>query len=400
MDGKVVCKACGASLGKGSTFCLKCGTRIGESSAGITTTDESTIEDTSELEDSTLESTEPTETELTFSEGDLGIPSASVEEPSLPPESEIGWEKETSVEIDAPPPDDILPPLEDVSSEEAPLEFEMESESEVDPSEEDDEGMPFKEIEPPLVLAEAPDETNEVRAHLFTEEEEHSATREAVQHLFPKGRGETSEDFIDIVVGKPKKIGITQQLEEFIAPDCPDCGKTVISDGFEYPHYVYGAMGKARVEAGIEKLKNNDHEEAIELFEKGKILYERAEDSKSAQECVKLTDRGYEAMAESHYLQGEKHLKEHEFEWAIVQFKKAREIYMFTTDSKKRGKSAQKARDCYIEWGKLLEHEGDDLAKRGESRDALVKYQQAAEKFKDGDEPKKLRGLEKKIRKA
>ena len=159
-------------------------------------------------------------------------------------------------------------------------------------------------------------------------------------------------------------------------------------------------MGKARVEAGIEKLKNNDHEEAIELFEKGKILYERAEDSKSAQECVKLTDRGYEAMAESHYLQGEKHLKEHEFEWAIVQFKKAREIYMFTTDSKKRGKSAQKARDCYIDWGKLLEHEGDELAKRGESRDALVKYQQAAEKFKDGDEPKKLRGLEKKIRKA
>ena len=85
MDGKVVCKACGASLGKGSTFCLKCGTRIGESSAGITTTDESTIEDISGLEDFTLESKEPAETELTFSEEDLGIPSASAEEPSLLP---------------------------------------------------------------------------------------------------------------------------------------------------------------------------------------------------------------------------------------------------------------------------------------------------------------------------
>ncbi|MHA1577639.1 MAG: zinc ribbon domain-containing protein, partial [Candidatus Thorarchaeota archaeon] len=283
MGEKVECKVCGAALGKGSTFCIKCGTRIGEGPAETISPDESGIDEIPSLEDSTLESTEPAGTTLEFSEGDLGVPDKIEDEVTLPPETEIGWEAEASAETEPTLPDDILPPLEDSPPDEISEELEYRSDTSVDPTSEVPEGMPFKEIEPPRVFAEAPDETNEIRSHLFPQEEEHSATREAVQHLFPKGRGDSSDDFIDIVVGKPKKIGITQQLGEIVAPDCPDCGKSVTSDGFEYPNYVYGAMGKARVEAGIAKLKENEHEEAIELFEKGKVLFERGEDSKSVQ---------------------------------------------------------------------------------------------------------------------
>ena len=73
---------------------------------------------------------------------------------------------------------------------------------------------------------------------------------------------------------------------------------------------------------------------------------------------------------------------------------------MFTTRSKKRAKCAEKVRDCYIDWGRMIEDEGALMVKTGKTRAALSKYQEAAEKYRKGDDPKKLRGLEKKIRKA
>ena len=105
-------------------------------------------------------------------------------------------------------------------------------------------------------------------------------------------------------------------------------------------------------------------------------------------------------MAQYHYDEAEAHLKENDFEWAIVQFKKARELYMFTTDSKKRARCAERAREAYVIWGKALESEGDDLAKSKQTRDALVKYQEAAAKYREGGDSKKLKGLDRKIRKA
>jgi Flp pilus assembly protein TadD len=83
-----------------------------------------------------------------------------------------------------------------------------------------------------------------------------------------------------------------------------------------------------------------------------------------------------------------------------VQFRKARELYMFSTDAKKRAKCSEKVRDSYAGWGKLLEDEGDALAKSGNTRDALLKYQEAAAKYREAGAKKKLKGLDKKIRKA
>jgi tetratricopeptide (TPR) repeat protein len=159
-------------------------------------------------------------------------------------------------------------------------------------------------------------------------------------------------------------------------------------------------MGRARLDYGMLKLKDNEHENAIECFEMAKRLFEKAGNAKMVEESTRRADEGYDAIAESHIVQGERHLKSGEFEWAVVQFKKAREFYMFSTDAKKRARCAERIRECYSGWGRELEAEGDSLAKSGQSRDALAKYKEAAEKFREGEDPKKLAGLERKIRKA
>jgi hypothetical protein len=264
------------------------------------------------------------------------------------------------------------------------------------------EGMPFKEIEHPRVIAEAQDiivTTDEALEHLFPQVRD-DATRDAVVHLFPEGRGSTSASFIDVVVGKPERISIKKPLHELETPVCLTCGTIPTSDGFEYPSYVFDALGKARIENGDKLLQENEHETAIENFEMAKMLFEKSGNEKNLAEAMKRIDFGYDEMAKFHFDQAETHLKDNEFEWAVVQFKKARELYMFTTDAKKRVKCAERARDAYIAWGKFLEDEGDQLAKAGQTREALVKYQAAAAKYREGEDTKRLRGLDKKIRKA
>ncbi len=178
------------------------------------------------------------------------------------------------------------------------------------------------------------------------------------------------------------------------------CIRDRTGDDFKYPPYVFEAMGRARVEHGQTLLESGQHERAIEEFERAKKLFEKAGNEKLLEEASRLVDAGYEAMAESHFAEGEMHLKSDEYEWAIVQFKKAREIYMFTTLSKMRAKCSDKIRKAYEEWGKHLEEEGDRLAKFGDSRRALMMYQEAAEKYREANATKRLRGLEKKIRRV
>jgi len=266
------------------------------------------------------------------------------------------------------------------------------------------EGMPFTEVEPPRVYdEEIPVSTEEALEHLFPEgapKEIREETKEAVEHLFPEGRGSTTTTFIDVVVGKPDKVGLKGPLQELETPACPNCGIALSSDEFEYPPYVFDAMGKARLEYGEHHLQENEHEKAIESFEIAKMLFERAGNEKGVAESTKRVDIGYDAMARFHFDQGDNHMKAHEFEWAIVQYRKARELYMFSTDAKKRAHCSEKVREAYVEWGKNLETQGDHLSKQGDSRDALAKYQEAAAKYREGQDNKKLKGLEKKIRKA
>ncbi len=418
MSDTILCPECGKKVRKGSTFCLNCGSRLTSVSTDdfeITDTeltiDEQEKNDSEDVDDvlppldesdlitdDTLapsilgdseESTHETESEKV--EGDSKT--ELIESPGETLEWDTTPIEETPESKDETPVAEIEQRADDIPA------IEPRAELEWDTSDVIREGMPFKEVKPPIVLDDDAIATGEAMEHLFPDSEE-TDTREAVTHLFPKGRGSTSKDFIDIVVGKPKKIGLEQPMRELEDPLCTNCGMALSSDEFEYPAYVYEAMGRARLEHGEMKLKEDEHEAAIAEFEKAKKLYERAKNEKMIEESIKKIDEGYESMADFHYQQAESHMKEEQYEWAIVQYKKARELFMLTTDTKKRVKCAQKVREAFVEWGKYLEDEGNSLSKMGESREALTKYQEAAKKYREGDEPKKLRGLEKKIMKA
>jgi hypothetical protein len=396
MVDRLQCPECGKSIGKGSTFCLGCGNKIPEDLEPVSIPNHDTLPSVEEsgLDDIAVEPT---------------IPEATPDE--SPKSDELSWDEEIpdlpsgEAEVSSGETMASIPAAVPFESEPEAIEPETSDESELswdESVEEIKEGMPFKEVAPPRIVAEAgPTEvtTDDALTHLFPEVRD-DATRDAVTHLFPEGRGSTSSTFIDVVVGKPAKVSIKSPLKELEHASCPNCGVAITSDGFEYPSYVFDAMGKARSDYGDQLLKDNEHERAIEYYEMAKMLFEKSGNEKNIAEATRRIDMGYDAMAQFHYDEAESHLKENDFEWAIVQFKKARELYMFTTDSKKRAKCAERAREAFTIWGKALEAEGDRLAKSGKTRDALAKYQEAAAKFREGGDSKKLRGLDKKIRKA
>jgi hypothetical protein len=400
MSDQIKCPKCGNKMRKGSTFCMNCGTKIPEDILPeITLESGHNAEEVKDVlpavEESGLEEiVEPKEP----------IVQAPPQEEAVSSKASLSWDESIS---EIPSDTATSKPNEVTTSEATSTGNEEHNTSESELSWEEGvqkikEGMPFKEIEPPRVYAEAQDtvvSTEEALEHLFPEVRD-DATRDAVAHLFPEGRGSTSASFIDVVVGKPERISVKKPLHEIETPVCLTCGTIPTSDGFEYPAYVFDALGKARVENGEKLLQENEHEAAIENFEMAKLLFEKSGNEKNLAEAIKRIDLGYDEMARSHYEQAETHLKEGEYEWAVVQFKKARELYMFTTDTKKRVKCAERARDSYVAWGKLLEDDGDNLAKAGKTREALAKYQEAAAKYREGEDTKHLRGLDKKIRKA
>jgi hypothetical protein len=430
------CPECGKKVRRGSTFCMGCGAKIQNglesskpNSAPVegplaTESTEDTLPE-SELEDipdtlpetdlPDLEATAVVEEPLVVEEPAVTEEPVTVDEtPVPPPEEDLSWEVDeklvqpveegnsgakavdppVSLEVHEPAPVADAVVLEDNTKDLSWDEMAVAREADIK------EGMPFKEVEPPRVASEDVDfATDVVIDHLFPEGRD-DVTREAVSHLFPEGRGVTSKDFIDVVVGTPKKVAISTPMVELDTPSCPSCGVTLSGDEFEYPGYVYEAMGQARLEDGDGRLSEKEFEAAIESFEKAKALFERAGNQKMVDECIKRTDIGYDSMANDHFEQAENHRKTGQFEWAIVQFRKARELYMFSTDAKKRARCATKVRECYVDWGKELESEGDKLVKGGKTRDGLAKFQEAAEKYRQADAKKKLQSLEKKIRKA
>lgn len=393
MDEQLQCSECGMKLGKGSTFCINCGHKISEN----TPSNVESATDAETAEQGIEEAILPAVEESGLDEIEAQVEEeCKPEEECLPPVEDLSWEEE--MPASEPVVNEVAAPADTpVENPNIPKAVDAEDLSWEEGVEEVKVGMPFKEVEPPRVFTEDIDMTDAV-GHLFPESGD-DATRDAVAHLFPEGRGSTSSSFIDVVVGKPNRVSAAP-MKELDTPACPSCGAALTSDEFEYPDYVFDAMGKARLERGDDLLDEDEHERAIESYEMAKLLFERASNEKGVAECTKRIDDGYDAMARFHYDQGEVHLKEGQFEWAIVQYKKARELYMFSTDAKKRAKCSEKAREAYQEWGKALESDGDDLAKSGKSREALMKYQEAAERYREGKADKKLRGLQKKIRKA
>ncbi|MGY5859171.1 MAG: hypothetical protein RTU63_07365 [Candidatus Thorarchaeota archaeon] len=82
----------------------------------------------------------------------------------------------------------------------------------------------------------------------------------------------TYEDDIDLVIA------------------CPDCGKTINVDMFEYPREVYGAMGAARLKQArffVVQGKGND---ALRIIRMAHALYAKAGDDKGLAEVKKIIE--------------------------------------------------------------------------------------------------------------
>ena len=231
MTDVITCPNCKTSLRKGSTFCMKCGTAVNgrkisttpdpvpdsvdESVSETVTSNEATLpemedwdklpNDTDDLMAATVDALD--ESERLTSEKPITPPDVE-----LPPADDLSWEEGLDSKT-IPEPIPEVPVIEETLDnsvkEEDPI---IEEAPAVEPTSRDlswetpeaysaeiKEGMPFKEVAPPTVVDEDIIEVTEAREHLFTDAPDED-TREAVTHLFPHGRGETSTDFIDIVV--------------------------------------------------------------------------------------------------------------------------------------------------------------------------------------------------------
>ncbi|MHA2352932.1 MAG: zinc finger Ran-binding domain-containing protein [Candidatus Thorarchaeota archaeon] len=77
-------------------------------------------------------------------------------------------------------------------------------------------------------------------------------------------------------------------LELVIA--CPDCGKIINVDMFEYPKDVYSKMGAARLKQARFFVVQGNPNDAMNSVRKARALYEKADDKKGLKEVLKLVE--------------------------------------------------------------------------------------------------------------
>jgi hypothetical protein len=77
-------------------------------------------------------------------------------------------------------------------------------------------------------------------------------------------------------------------LELVIA--CPDCGKIINVDMFEYPKDVYSKMGAARLKQARFFVVQGNPTDAMNAVRKARALYEKADDKKGLKEVLKLVE--------------------------------------------------------------------------------------------------------------
>ncbi len=86
------------------------------------------------------------------------------------------------------------------------------------------------------------------------------------------------------------------QTKEFLSDDvdlvitCPDCGKTISVDMFEYPREVYSAMAAARLKQARFFIVQGKGNEALRIVRMANALYSKAGDNKGLEEVRKIIE--------------------------------------------------------------------------------------------------------------
>ncbi|MFX1605404.1 MAG: hypothetical protein ACFFDD_05805 [Promethearchaeota archaeon] len=84
----------------------------------------------------------------------------------------------------------------------------------------------------------------------------------------------------------PKSVD--EDLDLVIA--CPDCGKVISVDMFDYPDEVYSNMGAARLKQARFFVVQGKPDEAMQAVRRARAFYEKANDKKGLKEVLKLVE--------------------------------------------------------------------------------------------------------------
>ncbi|MHA1964526.1 MAG: zinc ribbon domain-containing protein [Candidatus Thorarchaeota archaeon] len=86
----------------------------------------------------------------------------------------------------------------------------------------------------------------------------------------------------------PKPAPPDEDLDLVIA--CPDCGKVINVDMFDYPKDVYSKMGAARLKQARFFVVQGYPDNAMQAVRKARAFYEKADDKKGLKEVLKLVE--------------------------------------------------------------------------------------------------------------
>jgi hypothetical protein len=80
------------------------------------------------------------------------------------------------------------------------------------------------------------------------------------------------------------------ESEDDLVIACPDCGKVINVDMFEYPNDVYSKMGAARLNHARISVVQGKNDEAMKAVRMARAMYEKANDKKGLKEVLKLVE--------------------------------------------------------------------------------------------------------------
>lgn len=224
--------------------------------------------------------------------------------------------------------------------------------------------------------------------------------KQAIQDKVSAPQKTTTGEDIEFEIEEPIEEGIPVSAASVTSTiTCPRCGHIYTPDNFEYPDYVYEAMGKARIEAANALMKEKKFTEAIELLNKAKRIYEHASNEDGIKTTnEKITD-AYVSLGEIYRKEGEKLLKNKQYEEAIEQFNIARDYYIKAEDNKRIKNIENKIRETYEKAADEYQKQAEQYAKRGDRSNALNLYQKAIDICLKINDTKTIRDIEKKMRK-